>query len=37
MRNKLIHAYSEVDAGIVWNVVERDLPVLERNVKNLMK
>jgi len=28
MRNALAHGYFEIDAVAVWNVVERDLPVL---------
>ena len=28
MRNALAHGYFEIDADAVWNVVERDLPVL---------
>ena len=26
MRNRLIHAYSDVDMSIVWTVIHRDLP-----------
>ena len=26
MRNRLIHAYAEVDLNIVWTVINRDLP-----------
>lgn len=28
MRNRLIHAYFDVDLNIVWTTVEEDLPVL---------
>ncbi len=28
MRNRLIHAYFDVDLNLVWNTVEEDLPPL---------
>jgi uncharacterized protein with HEPN domain len=28
MRNRLIHAYDEVDLDVVWDVVQNDLPPL---------
>lgn len=28
MRNRLVHAYFEIDADRVWAAVERELPVL---------
>jgi len=36
MRNRLIHAYSKVDLGIVWEIVQIDLPVLEQQVKRIL-
>ena len=35
-RNILIHGYAEVDAGLVWDVVETKLPVLKREVESLL-
>ena len=29
MRNRLIHAYFDVDLDIVWNTVTKDLPLFE--------
>lgn len=29
MRNIIAHAYGEVDLDIVWNTLQRDLPLLE--------
>jgi hypothetical protein len=26
MRNKMIHDYFDVDLGVVWNILEKDLP-----------
>ncbi len=37
IRNKLIHAYSDVDAAIVWDVVKHDLPALEEKIGKIMK
>jgi len=37
MRNKLIHAYSDVDAAIVWDVVEHDLSALEEKIMKITK
>ena len=28
MRNHLIHAYFDVDVGVVWDTVSKDLPPL---------
>ena len=36
-RNRLIHGYWGVDLLLVWDVVERDLPVLKREVQRLLK
>lgn len=35
-RNKLSHEYYKVDYGIVWLIIERDLPVLKSEVKALL-
>ena len=32
MRNKLIHEYFGVDLELVWEVVERDIPILKREL-----
>jgi len=37
MRNILIHNYFEIDTEIVWNVVEKDLPVLKQNINSILK
>ena len=36
MRDKLIHDYFGVNVKLVWDVVERDLPVLHKKVKRLL-
>jgi len=33
MRNRLIHAYFDVDLSVVWEVVRDDLPVLDAFVR----
>jgi uncharacterized protein with HEPN domain len=37
MRNVLAHAYFEVDLEIVWRTIEADLPVLARQVDDILK
>jgi len=36
LRNILIHGYDMVDEAIVWNAVKNHLPVLIREIKNIM-
>ncbi|OGH69779.1 MAG: hypothetical protein A3C90_02005 [Candidatus Magasanikbacteria bacterium RIFCSPHIGHO2_02_FULL_51_14] len=37
MRNKLIHEYFIVDLDVVWNVIETDLPVLKRQILEILR
>jgi uncharacterized protein with HEPN domain len=36
MRNRLIHAYSEVNINVVWSTVVSDLPELMRSLETLL-
>ena len=36
MRNRVSHAYFQVDLGVVWNTVQNDLPKLKRQVQTLV-
>ncbi|HOF86627.1 MAG TPA: DUF86 domain-containing protein [Armatimonadota bacterium] len=36
MRNRLIHAYGDVDVDIVWDTVQRDLPMLIARITPLV-
>lgn len=36
LRNKVIHAYDNVNNTIIWKVIVVDLPVLEIEVNNLL-
>lgn len=36
MRHILVHNYFEVDTEMVWNVVERDLPGLKREIGKML-
>jgi len=36
MRNILVHDYFGIDIDIVWKVVEKELPVLEKSIKDLL-
>lgn len=35
-RDKLIHAYFEVDWRIVWNILENEVPALEQGVRAIL-
>jgi len=37
MRNRLIHAYYDVDLDRVWDTVTSDLPPLILSLENLLK
>ena len=34
-RDKMIHHYFGVDLNIVWDIMKRDIPVLERQIKKI--
>lgn len=36
MRHRLIHGYLQVNLDTVWEVIERDLPALERDLRALV-
>jgi uncharacterized protein with HEPN domain len=36
MRNRLLHAYFDVDNTILWNTVVEALPVLRRQIEALL-
>lgn len=35
MRNRLVHAYFEIDTGIVWVAVQREIPALLLQLKSI--
>jgi uncharacterized protein with HEPN domain len=37
MRHILVHDYFQIDTEVVWEVVEKDLPVLRRDIESLLK
>jgi len=37
MRNVLVHAYFDVDLGVVWDTVERDLPGMAEELRRLLR
>ena len=37
MRDKLIHGYFGVDIDAVWDTVEKDIPPLKNEIKNLIE
>ena len=36
MRNRVIHAYDEVDLDILWDVIELDLPPLIEQLQGII-
>jgi uncharacterized protein with HEPN domain len=36
-RNRIIHGYDSVSADVIWLIVTRYLPILEQEVKDLLK
>lgn len=36
MRNRIVHDYFEVDLEVVWQTVQRDLPVLRKQIETLL-
>jgi uncharacterized protein with HEPN domain len=37
MRNRLIHAYFGIDLLLVWEVLIRDIPILHKQIKQIIK
>ena len=36
-RNRLIHGYDSVDFDILWVIVSHDLPILTRQLENILE
>lgn len=36
-RNRIIHGYDSVSSDVIWLIVTRHLPILEKEVKELLK
>jgi uncharacterized protein with HEPN domain len=37
MRNRLIHGYFDVDAKIVWDMTQNDLPNLKKQIEEILE
>ena len=37
LRNRVIHAYFDVNLQIVWEIVENDLPLLQQQIELILK
>ncbi len=37
MRNRMIHAYNEIDLELVWQTITKDIPSLKEQIQNLLK
>lgn len=36
-RNKLIHDYFSINPGIVWNITQKNIPPLKKQIKKILK
>jgi len=36
MRHVLVHGYFETDSELIWKVVQRDLPTLKVQIRNIL-
>jgi uncharacterized protein with HEPN domain len=37
MRNRLIHAYFDIDYNVVWRTVRNDVPMLTEQIKRALE
>jgi uncharacterized protein with HEPN domain len=37
LRNRIAHAYYNIDQGVVWDIVQEDLPSLKREVARILE
>ena len=37
LRNRVIHGYDKIDDEIIWGTIVRHLPILKKEINNLMK
>ena len=35
LRNFIIHAYNSVDTGILWGIIQKDIPILKKEIDDL--
>lgn len=36
-RDKIIHAYFDIDLGVVWDIIKNDLPILKKKIENIRR
>jgi uncharacterized protein with HEPN domain len=36
LRNILIHGYASVDDWVIWNILDQDVPMLQREVRRML-
>jgi uncharacterized protein with HEPN domain len=36
-RNRIIHGYDSVSADVIWLIITLDLPILEKEISELLK
>ncbi len=36
IRNKMIHEYDDIDLRIIWDTIQKDLPLLKNEIKHIL-
>ncbi len=36
MRNRLVHEYDDINLNIVWDVVQKEIPILIQQLKSIV-
>ena len=37
MRNRVVHAYFDIDLDIAWDIVQEDLPLLKTQIQKIIE
>jgi uncharacterized protein with HEPN domain len=37
LRNRIIHAYDNVNNNLIWKIIMKDIPILQQEVQQLLK
>jgi uncharacterized protein with HEPN domain len=37
LRNRLIHAYDDINEAIIWDVIQKHIPVLIQEIEEILK
>jgi uncharacterized protein with HEPN domain len=37
MRNRIVHAYFQIDIEVAWDIVKKDIPILKKQIQKMLK